>query len=306
MILGIDTSCYTTSLALVNQEGRLLCDFRRPLSVPTGERGLRQSDGVFAHVRNLPELMEELFAHEGVGKTQVKAIAVSGKPRPVDGSYMPVFQAGLSLARSLGSVLQVPVRVFSHQEGHIQAALWSINANFDEPFIACHLSGGTGEVLLVQPNSQNGGYTVDVLGSADLPPGQFVDRIAQAMDLPFPGGIHLDTLADLVIEKNFRLPRSVKEADMSFSGPCSAAVRGIKQGVAKGEIAAAVFDCIGKSLHKAIDNARRISGIRQVLLMGGVASSRNLRNFLARDDVLFGEAKMCGDNAVGIALLGRN
>lgn len=92
MILGIDTSCYTTSVAIMNQESRLTCDMKRLLAVEKGARGLRQSDAVYAHTQNLPQLLAELFGQHQA--QQLTAIAVSAKPRPEDNSFMPVFTSG--------------------------------------------------------------------------------------------------------------------------------------------------------------------------------------------------------------------
>mgnify|MGYP000852405110 CR=1 FL=1 len=130
MILGIDTSCYTTSIAFVDEEGRLLQEFRRPLTVAQGERGLRQSEGLFCHVKQLPELMEAAAACPELQGRRLAAVAVSSRPRPAAGSYMPVFLAGESLARSLAAGQQLPLYRFSHQEGHIRAALYSLGLDW--------------------------------------------------------------------------------------------------------------------------------------------------------------------------------
>ena len=94
--VGIDTSNYTTSVALCNEDGRILANLKSPLPVKEGARGLRQSDAVFEHVRNLPALMKELEA-ELIGK-RVVAVGVSATPRDAEGSYMPCFLSGKSAA----------------------------------------------------------------------------------------------------------------------------------------------------------------------------------------------------------------
>ncbi len=302
MILGIDTSCYTTSIAFVDEEGRLLQEFRRPLTVAQGERGLRQSEGLFCHVKQLPELMEAAAACPELQGRRLAAVAVSSRPRPAAGSYMPVFLAGESLARSLAAGQQLPLYRFSHQEGHIRAALYSLGLDWPDPFIALHLSGGTGEILRV--TRAGPGYAITVIGDCDLPPGQFVDRVGQALGLPFPAGPHLDQLARTAQSRAFRLSGSVKGLRISFSGPEAAAQRAIAQGVAPAELAAAVFDNIGKSLAKAIAAARAETGLERVLLSGGVAASACLRHYLAREGVCFGQPRFSGDNALGIACLG--
>jgi len=303
MILGIDTSCYTTSIAFVDEEGRLLQELRRPLPVSKGERGLRQSEGLFCHVKQLPDLLEQGWAGPELRGRPLLAVAASVRPRPAEGSYMPVFLAGAGLGRSLAASHGIPFYAFSHQEGHIRAALASADLDWRQPFIALHLSGGTGEVLRVEPQQQ-AGYAVEVIGGCDLPPGQFVDRVGQALGLPFPAGPHLDELAGQAQSREFRLSGAVQGSRISFSGPESAAQRAIARGVDRLELAAAVFDNIGKSLAKAIAAARSQTGLQRVLLSGGVAASANLRRYLDREQVRFGSPRFSGDNAYGAALLG--
>ena len=144
--LGIDTSNYTTSVCLYNADDGSVINQRKLLPVREGELGLRQSDAVFHHTQQLPDLFAQAFAeYDG----EVKAIGVSSRPRTVDGSYMPCFTVGLGTARILSESLRVPYYAFSHQQGHIAAALYSINRLdlIDQPHIAFHVSGGTTEAL---------------------------------------------------------------------------------------------------------------------------------------------------------------
>ena len=300
MIIGIDTSCYTTSLAVFDLAGRLLCEKRRLLPVAEGECGLRQSEALFCHVKQLPELMEELTAE--IGPLSPRAVCVSVRPRPQEGSYMPVFLAGAGLARSLAAAWAVPLYETSHQEGHIAAALWSAGLSWQEPFLALHLSGGTGEILRVTPKAA--GYEIESVGDTDLPPGQFVDRVGVALGLPFPAGPHLERLAEEAQDLSFRLSGSVQGTHISFSGPESAAQRAIKAGVEPASVAAAVLDNIAKSLAKAIEAARRQSGCTKVLLAGGVAANQRIRSRLLPLKVDFAAPKYAGDNACGVALIG--
>ena len=300
MIIGVDTSCYTTSLAVFDPAGRLLCEKRRLLPVEKGLSGLRQSEALFCHVKQLPELMEELAAE--IGPIAPQAVCVSSRPRPVAGSYMPVFLAGLGLARSLAAAYGAPLYQTSHQEGHIAAALWSAGLAWQEPFLALHLSGGTGEILRVEP--QPAGYEIETVGDTDLPPGQFVDRVGVALGLPFPAGPELEKLAEQATDTDFRLSGSVRGTHISFSGPESAAERAIASGVEPASVAAAVLDNIAKSLAKAIAAAREQTGCQKVLLAGGVAANRRIRKKLAAANVCFAAPKYAGDNACGVALLG--
>ena len=300
MIIGVDTSCYTTSLAVFDPAGRLLCEKRRLLPVEKGLCGLRQSEALFCHVKQLPELTEELAAE--LGPLAPRAVCVSSRPRSAEGSYMPVFLAGLGLARSLAAAYGAPLYQTSHQEGHIAAALWSAGLAWQEPFLALHLSGGTGEILRVEP--QPAGYEIETVGDTDLPPGQFVDRVGVALGLPFPAGPELEKLAEQATDTDFRLSGSVRGTHISFSGPESAAERAIASGVEPASVATAVLDNIAKSLAKAIAAAREQTGCQKVLLAGGVAANRRIRKKLAASNVCFAAPKYAGDNACGVALLG--
>ena len=231
--LGIDTSCYTTSVALMDEAGQLLGEARQILSVKPGRCGLQQSEMVFQHTRNLPRLMEEAVgqvlgsAKTGDGSSangvaveedgtanasglaglasagyKLAAIGVSGYPRPLENSYMPAFLAGLSVARSLAAVTGARLEIISHQENHLEAGLWSAGGPAVDRFLLLHASGGTTDVLLAE-RQQNGRYRItEVGGSLDLHAGQFVDRIGVALGLQFPTGPALEALAKQALERS--------------------------------------------------------------------------------------------------------
>jgi N6-L-threonylcarbamoyladenine synthase len=302
MILAFDTSCYTTSLALLDTEGRLLVDTRRLLSVAQGACGLRQSEALFQHMQALPGLLEEALAGFS---GRVQAVATSIRPRPQAGSYMPVFLAGGQAARLLSLAWACPCWEFSHQEGHIAAALWSGGLNWREPFLAAHLSGGTSEILLVCPHED--GFALEIMGGSDLPAGQFIDRVGVALGLPFPAGPALEQLALSAPPASLRLKGTVKGAEMSFSGPQSAAARRIAQGTDGAALAQAVFFNIGQSLGLALQGAAKASGCTKTLITGGVAANSLIRAHLEQEagdlDLHFAAPAYAGDNALGIAVL---
>ena len=188
--VGVDTSCYTTSVACVDECG-IVSDLRTVLSVKQGERGLRQSDGLFQHIRNLERLVPEMFEKLDVGA--VRGVCVSARPRPNEDSYMPVFLAGKACAASMAAALRVPLLAASHQEGHVRAALYGNEFLMGQPFLGMHISGGTTEVFLVDE-----AFHITLLsGTEDLHAGQFVDRIGVAMGLRFPCGKQLEALAGM-------------------------------------------------------------------------------------------------------------
>ena len=302
--IGIDTSCYTTSAACAGN-GSIVSDRRTMLRVASGERGLRQSDGVFQHVRNLGEIMPALMAD--ADRAKIKAVAVSTRPRPEQDSYMPVFIAGKTAAITLAKALDVRLIELSHQQGHVRAALYGNEQLMGRRFLGMHISGGTTDIFTVGSNLEIG----LIGGCADLHAGQLVDRVGVSLGMAFPSGKHMEVLAsERSGEPAVRLPIWVRGTQCSFSGTESAAQRLIEQGVDGADIAYAVYDVMARTFHKLIVNAADESGLDCVLIAGGVASSGLLRKMLRERmakrghvDVRFGEARLSSDNAVGIALL---
>ena len=304
MVLGIDTSCYTTSVACFGEAG-VLYDGRTLLPVQKGGRGLRQSEGVFLHTRQLPPLVEAAFA--AVSPDSITAVACSRAPVDREDSYMPVFLTGVGVARALAASLQVPMIPLDHQSGHIRAALIGNEKLLTAPFYAVHLSGGTTDLLAVEAKAP-GAFVIEPLGcSEDLHAGQLVDRVGVLLDCGFPAGKELESLARQATDRDLRIPASVRELSCSLSGAESAARRTLDQGRPAAEIAYGVYDLLARTLTKLLTNAVTLHGERPVLLCGGVASSLLLRELLKeRCDlpVFFGESRFSSDNAVGVAALG--
>ncbi|MFT9493657.1 O-sialoglycoprotein endopeptidase [Anaerosolibacter sp.] len=306
--LGIDTSNYTTSVAVVDAGGSLIYEKRKLLEVKQGERGLRQSDALFQHVMTMPELFDDISKH--VDAKEIKKIVVSSRPRPVEGSYMPVFRAGQSYGKVLAATLNCSYQEFSHQENHIKAAEWSAGVNLNNHFIGIHISGGTTEVLKIEKNQRAGYDIMEIGGTKDISIGQLIDRVGVRLGLSFPAGKAMDQMALHNKSFDFKLPISVKGTYMNLSGPETKAMGAISQGGNPHEIAWATFQCIAKSLEAAILNACQSTVLHQVIIVGGVASSAFIRDFL-RDshklkgiDIYYGDSKYCTDHAVGTALLG--
>ena len=190
MILGIDTSNYTTSAAVL--DGEALTQQKQLLEVRPGERGLRQSDALFQHTRNLPLLFDKLPPMD-----EVTAVGVSTRPRNVEGSYMPCFLAGISAATAAAKAAGCPLYTTSHQVGHILAALYGAGAleMIRASFVAFHVSGGTTEALLVEPHKEELISARCVAASSDLKAGQLIDRTGVRLGLQFPCGPALEQLA---------------------------------------------------------------------------------------------------------------
>ncbi|MGI6003968.1 MAG: O-sialoglycoprotein endopeptidase [Christensenellales bacterium] len=308
--LGLDTSCYTTSLAAVDGQGSLICQVRKLLPVPAGENGLRQSQALFEHIKQLPALYRQLLA--GLPKDhKTQAVCVSTRPRPAHGSYMPVFLAGESFADVIAAGCGAKLLATTHQHGHVYAALYGAGGPEGEAFLAVHLSGGTSELLRVRRLEDD--LDIELLGGTlDASAGQLVDRVGVKMGLPFPAGAHLEEMAFIHGVDEPAIPASAKGLSVSFSGAQSAALRALEAGEDKPKVAAMVFSALSRTLGKWIAAAVEETGIKAVLLMGGVASSTWVRRALTErlakqkaDAALhFAPAQYCSDNAVGVALSG--
>lgn len=368
--LGIDTSCYTTSVAIMDEAGALLGEARQILSVRPGRCGLQQSEMVFQHTRNLPRLMEEAVGQvigcvkTGAGSAangvavaeeastagasglaglvavgyELAAIGVSGYPRPLEGSYMPAFLAGLSVARSVAAVTGAQLEVISHQENHLEAGLWSAGGPDVDRFLLLHASGGTTDVLLAE-RQQNGRYRItEVGGSMDLHAGQFVDRIGVALGLQFPTGPALEALAEKALARTaevsasvseqsvasvseagagaapmVELPVSVRKLQVSLSGPCTAALRKLEAGAEPAALALGVEHALAETFARVLRNGAQEYRVRDVLLVGGVGSNNYIRQHVERKlaklrypvRLWVPEGRFSCDNATGCAAFAR-
>ena len=303
-VLGVDTSCYTTSVACFGRSG-VLYDGRTLLPVQKGDRGLRQSEGVFLHTRQLPPLVEAAFS--AVSPEDIAAVACSRSPVAREDSYMPVFLTGMGVARALAASLQVPLLPLDHQSGHIRAALIGNEALITAPFYAVHLSGGTTDLLAVEAR-EPGAFSIEPMGrSEDLHAGQLVDRVGVLLGCGFPAGKEMEAMARQAANRDLRIPASVRELTCSLSGAETAAQRALHQGAEPQEVAFGIYDLLARTLTKLLTNAARQRGERPVLLCGGVASSQLLRELLHQRcelPLFFGESRYSSDNAVGVAAMG--
>ncbi len=306
VFVGIDTSNYTTSAAVVTEAGEVLANLKLPLPVGDGARGLRQSDALFAHNKNLPVMAEML--RKALGEHRILAVGCSARPRDAEGSYMPCFLAGRSAAGMMASGLRVPLFEFSHQNGHIMAAVYSSGASeklLAAPFGAFHVSGGTTELVLAEPTGVS--FRVTLLGGTDdLNAGQAIDRTGVLMGLHFPCGHEMELLAN---ENKAPVPAphvSVKGLHCNLSGLENLAGKLYLETGDKGLTSAFVFDYVAKTLGKLTENFRAEHGSLPVLYAGGVMSNRRIKNALSRyADTYFSEPQFSADNAAGVALLTR-
>lgn len=297
--LGIDTSNYTTSAAIFS--GGKIWQNKKLLPVKKGELGLRQSDAVFHHVQQLPEVLEPVLSCSG----KISAVGVSARPRDAEGSYMPCFTAGVGTARALSQALRVPLRLFSHQAGHIAAALYSANQLdlLNKRFLAFHVSGGTTEAVLVEPDAERILRVQIAASSLDLKGGQAVDRVGAMLGLGFPAGRELERLA-LKSAAHYSPKPSMKGCDCSLSGLENKCRDMLGRGEAKEDVARFCLDYLGASLDAMCAALLQEYGSLPVLFAGGVMSNTILRDKLEQKyGACFAEPEYSSDNAAGIAVL---
>lgn len=304
--LGVDTSNYTTSLALCSK-GKIIAEVRRLLPVDNGKCGLRQSEALFAHTKALPELAKELFEKIYSDDYKICAVAYSGYPRDIACSYMPCFLAGQSFASAVAFSSNVHLYCFSHQAGHIRAALYNRqnNALLGKDIISFHISGGTSEIVFVHPkNHGDKVFDIQILGgSSDLNAGQAIDRLGIKLGLDFPCGKELDALS-LKSKENFKPKVSVKGYDISFSGLQNKCEKMLDENHAPCDTAKFLFTYIASSIQKVCNNLKNDYPDTPVLFAGGVMSNTLIRNTLLKtDNVFFATPDLSRDNACGTALM---
>lgn len=298
MYIGFDTSNYTTSVAVF--DGEHMINKRQILTVKTGERGLRQSDAVFQHTVNMPALIDDI----SIDNNNINAVAVSSRPRNIDGSYMPCFLVGINNAVAVSRFSGAPLFKTSHQVGHILAGLYSIDRLdlISEPFIAFHISGGTTEALLVEPDKNEIVTARIIAQSSDLKAGQAVDRAGVMMGLTFPCGKELDKLS-LLSEKEFKIRPSMNGLDCSLSGVENKAKKMFENGESKEDISKYILTYISNSIDEMTQRIIDNYGNLPIMFVGGVMSNTLIRKQITKKyNAYFAKPDLSCDNACGIAI----
>ena len=301
LTLGIDTSNYATSLAVFDADaGEVVCDCKKFLPVKAGQLGLRQSDALFHHTAALPELMQKI--NDAVPLYKIQAVAVSEKPRPVQGSYMPCFLAGVNAATAFSLAGGVPLYKLTHQQGHIAAALYAAGDKtlFERETLVFHVSGGTTDLLLCR-----GAQSIIPLGtSSDLYAGQAVDRLGVKLGFAFPAGVYVSEQAALC-EERIKPKVSVRGTACSLSGLENQCAKLLEQGKTAPYVCKYCLLCVAETLLRMAQNALQEHPGLPVVFAGGVMSSDLIRSYITArlPDARFVPAKFASDNAIGIAVL---
>ena len=316
LFLGFDTSNYTTSAAIFSEDtGDFILNYKKLLPVAEGERGLRQSEAVFSHIKASGDASDSIRSALGDlgGSSVLCAVACSSAPRSADGSYMPCFLVGEALATSVSAAIGAPVFKVSHQDGHVAAAVYSASRiySFDadeflsRPFISFHVSGGTFEVLKVTPSiAPERIFDVSRIGGTlDACAGQIIDRVGVRMGLRFPCGAEIDSLALSFDGPPRKDGLSVRGTDCNMSGLENRAVKLLDSGADRAEVSAYLLDFIADVVEKLTENAT-FSEDLPVIYAGGVMSSSYIRNRLS-DRGFFASPELSSDNAAGVAFLAR-
>ena len=301
LTLGIDTSNYATSLAVFDTDaGEVVCDCKKFLPVKEGQLGLRQSDALFHHTAALPEMLAELG--QKVNLTQIEAVGVSARPRPVDGSYMPCFLAGVSAATAFCVAKGIPLVQTTHQQGHISAALFAASGAdlFGKEELVFHVSGGTTDLLHCK-----GPDSITCIGtSSDLYAGQAVDRLGVRLGYAFPAGIYVSQLAAACTE-NIKPKVSVRGTTCSLSGLQNQCEKLLAEGKSPEYVSKYCLLCVADTVVKMTKAAQKEYPGLAVVCAGGVMSSDIIRSWVQQrlPQVYFVPGQYSSDNAIGVSIL---
>lgn len=303
--LGVDTSNYTTSAAVYVSEENRIYQCKRLLPVKEGELGLRQSDAVFHHTKQLPDMIEQLFGENSLGTPMT--VTASARPRNAEGSYMPCFLCGEGFARSYAAAVKARLYTTSHQVGHILAALYSADKLelVRERFIAFHVSGGTTDCLLCEPDNDDVLKITEIGTSLDLKAGQAVDRTGVMLGLKFPCGPMLEELA-VKADKSFKVRAVLKNGSCCLSGVENKCRTMLEKGESRENIAGYCLDFIAETIIAMTAHAEDIYGELPLVFAGGVMSDVIIRDrIISRyPSASFAEPQFSCDNAAGTAIYG--
>lgn len=292
--IGIDTSCYTTSILAFSD--KIIFEKRIILKVKEGSVGLRQSEAFFQHVQNLSEIYHELS--ENVDLNSIKNIVVSNAPRPIEDSYMPVFTAGISFGRVISDTLKIPLFFLSHQENHLYASIYEKNNKLDK-FIGVHISGGTNEILLVDKKEK---LNIEIVaGTLDISFGKLIDRIGVYMDIKFPCGKELDKLAKFS-DKKLKMNISIKDGNINISGIENKLKTYYDKNKNVEDVARILFEYISSVLIKQLDFIKDKYEIENIVFSGGVSANSMIRENLKKyygNKIFFSSIKYATDHSLG-------
>lgn len=307
-ILGIETSCDETSASVVRDGREVLSNvIASQADIHKRFGGVVPEVASRRHVENITLTIEEALQEAGKTLDDIQAIAVTYGP-----GLVGALLVGVAAAKAISLARGIPLIGVHHIAGHIYAN--RLVEEMDFPLIALVVSGGHTELVWMKEHGQ-----FEILGETrDDAAGEAYDKVARALHMPYPGGPHIDRLAHEGVP-NVPLPRSWLEPDsydFSFSGLKSAVLNTLHNAAQRGEtiepanLAASFQDSVTEVLVEKTLRAVREYGARQVLLAGGVAANRGLRERLqsrCREEgvpLVIPPLSLCTDNAAMIAAAG--
>lgn len=305
-VLGIETSCDETGVALYDAEQGLLANqLYSQVALHADYGGVVPELASRDHIRKVVPLVEQTLLDAGTTLADIDGIAYTAGPGLI-GAVM----VGAAVGRSLAWALDVPAVAVHHMEAHLLAPLLAEPAPA-VPFVALLVSGGHTQLVLVK---QLGSY--EILGeSVDDAAGEAFDKTAKLLELPYPGGPHLANLADAGDSARWRFPRPMTDRpglDFSFSGLKTFARTRIKELAPlsekdRADVAAAFQDAVVDTLLTKCRRAIDATDCERLVLAGGVSANRMLRErFRAAfgANVFHAPAALCTDNGAMIAFAG--
>ncbi|MSQ63261.1 MAG: tRNA (adenosine(37)-N6)-threonylcarbamoyltransferase complex transferase subunit TsaD [Betaproteobacteria bacterium] len=307
LILGIETSCDETGLALYDADARQLLAHAVYSQTAMHEAygGVVPELASRDHLRRLVPLSRQVLERGGRRIADIGAVAYTEGP-----GLAGALLAGAAFARSLAQALAVPAIGIHHLEGHLLSPLLSTRAP-QFPFVALLVSGGHTQLMRVQ---QVGRY--ELLGETqDDAAGEAFDKTAQLLGLGYPGGPALSRLAESGKPKRYRLPRPMitsGDLEFSFSGLKTAVLTLMKKEIQpeKKDLAREFVDAVVEVLVAKCSLAMEKTGLTQLVVAGGVGANKQLRAALDAKaaatgfDVFYPEPELCTDNGAMIAFAG--
>lgn len=308
LILGIETSCDETGVALYDTRAGLLGHLlHSQVALHADYGGVVPELASRDHIRRLLPLIRQLLAGHERRLAELDGIAYTRGP-----GLAGALLVGASVAASLGYALRIPVIGVHHLEGHLLSPLLAAPAP-GFPFVALLVSGGHTQLMKV---SGVGDY--ELLGeTVDDAAGEAFDKTAKLLGLPYPGGPALSRLAESGNPKRFKLPRPMLgsgDLNFSFAGLKTAVLTAVgsttPDAAARADIAAAfqqaaVDVLVAKALQALAD-----TGLQQLVVAGGVGANRQLRAALSAGaaaqgcEVFYPPLELCTDNGAMIAFAG--
>ncbi|MCH4249034.1 MAG: tRNA (adenosine(37)-N6)-threonylcarbamoyltransferase complex transferase subunit TsaD [Acinetobacter populi] len=306
IVLGLETSCDETGLALYDSKQGLLGQvLYSQIKLHAEYGGVVPELASRDHVRKLIPLLDELLAQSGIKKSEIDAIAYTRGP-----GLMGALMTGALFGRSLAFALNIPAIGVHHMEGHLLAPLLSKNPP-QFPFVALLVSGGHTQLMAAHALGQ-----YELLGeSIDDAAGEAFDKVAKMLNLPYPGGPQIAKLALQGNPNAFAFPRPLMQQalNFSFSGLKTAVSSQIKAVEGQGreaDIAASFQEAVVDTLVKKSIKALKATGLKQLVIAGGVSANQRLREKLENSlsgmgaKVYYAEPALCTDNGAMIAFAG--